>query len=256
MTRSTNYDELAGSFDRRYEGDDYTDVERMVLDFAEPGGRVLEVGCGTGHWLALLHAVGAEVSGLDASPEMLHRARAKVPGAELCLGSAERLPWTDAFFDRVLCVNAFHHFPQKREFIAEARRVLASTGALLIVGMDPHTRLDRWWVYEYFEGTLEIDRARFPASQTIRTWMQGEGFDEAVTVVAQHMQRQAPLSKASSGGRLAKSSTSQLAVLSEDEYARGLERIHRANSRLQAQGRELVLSADIRLYATIGRVRA
>lgn len=41
MNRSVDYHELAGSFDRRFEGEDHADVARMVLEFAEPGRRAL-----------------------------------------------------------------------------------------------------------------------------------------------------------------------------------------------------------------------
>jgi hypothetical protein len=48
--------------------------------------------------------------GLDASSQMLAQARAQVAGAGLALGRAENLPWAGQTFDRVFCINAFHHF--------------------------------------------------------------------------------------------------------------------------------------------------
>lgn len=68
---------------------------------------MLEVGCRTGKWLAELVAAGADVAGLDASAEMLARARKVVEG-DLQLGVAECLPWTESTFDAVLYVNALH----------------------------------------------------------------------------------------------------------------------------------------------------
>ncbi len=70
---------------------------------------------------------------------MLERARASVPQAELLHGSAERLPWPEGSFDRVLCINALHHFADAPAFIAGARRVLRPGGGLIVVGLDPHT---------------------------------------------------------------------------------------------------------------------
>jgi ubiquinone/menaquinone biosynthesis C-methylase UbiE len=58
-------------------------------------------------------------------------------------GHASHLPFPDAVFDLIFCVNAFHHFAHPYRFVAEARRVLRADGALAIIGMDPHLHRDR-----------------------------------------------------------------------------------------------------------------
>jgi hypothetical protein len=55
-------------------------------------------------------------------------------------------------------------------------------------------------------------------------------------------------------GHLEKDVTSQLAVLSDQEYQRGVDRIRRALEAAEARGKSLYLSADLRLYATFGSV--
>jgi ubiquinone/menaquinone biosynthesis C-methylase UbiE len=143
MTRSVDYNRIAETFDRRYEENDYSGVEAALMAFVgeQADQRVLEVGCGTGHWLRSCHARGARVTGLDASARMLARAKAHAPGAMLAQGSAERLPWTGASFGRLFCVNAFHHFQDKVGFLAEAMRVLRPGGLIMTIGLDPHTGL-------------------------------------------------------------------------------------------------------------------
>jgi 2-polyprenyl-3-methyl-5-hydroxy-6-metoxy-1,4-benzoquinol methylase len=76
----TNYTPIAATFDRRYALNDYSGVERTVRTFlAGTAAPVLEVGCGTGHWLAFAAAEGVSAVGLDASEAMLARARERLP---------------------------------------------------------------------------------------------------------------------------------------------------------------------------------
>src|SRR6266705_7152379 len=62
-------------------------------DFHHGLRHVLEVGCGTGHWLRLVGGSGIRVTGLDASARRLTYAKTRAPAAALAQGCAERLPW-------------------------------------------------------------------------------------------------------------------------------------------------------------------
>ena len=66
---SVDYDSVANTYDRRYDNNDYSGIEAALGAFMGPthDGRVLEVGCGTGHWLRLLGARGIRAAGLDVS---------------------------------------------------------------------------------------------------------------------------------------------------------------------------------------------
>jgi ubiquinone/menaquinone biosynthesis C-methylase UbiE len=252
--RRTNYDAIAQAYDQRYERNEFRALESVVDDFATRGEsqRLLEVGCGTGHWLARLAARGVAVAGLDASLEMLAKAREKLADVELVHGRAESLPWHDASFDRVLCINALHHFSDKVTFVREARRVLRPGGALLIIGLDPHSGFDRWFIYEWFDGVLELDLARYPATAEIREWLNGAGFSDIATSVAQHAVASLDAETAIQKGQLNRAATSQLTILTEAEYASALERIRERAASERAQGRALHLEVDVRLYATRG----
>jgi ubiquinone/menaquinone biosynthesis C-methylase UbiE len=254
MVKRVDYDAVASRYDARYEQQDFTGVQRAVVAFAAaPSAAVLEVGCGTGHWLAtLLGFQVATVVGVDSSFRMLERACATAPRALLARASAEALPWRDASFDRVLCVNALHHFPDPQGFLAEARRVLRSGGGLLTIGLDPHTGGDRWWVYDYFPSALAADRARYLPAGKIRQLMQEAGFLDCETREAQHIPAALPTRVAAARGLLDRRSTSQLMVISDGEYEAGVERIRMAQPRAGEQ--EPMLRADLRLYATSGWV--
>src|SRR5262249_35149995 len=153
LNRTTCYDEIAEGYDRRYRHFDYREIEEALTAFLDGGPAsdvprvaksVLEVGCGTGHWLAFLSGRRCRAVGLDLSHQMI--ARAKGSGAGLVRGRAETLPFADESFDRVICVHALHHFQDREYFFGEARRVLKTGGGFINIGLDPHADRDTWWI--------------------------------------------------------------------------------------------------------------
>jgi SAM-dependent methyltransferase len=163
-------------------------------------------------------------------------------------------PWGDRTFERVFCINALHHFEDKLGFLREAHRVLVPGGQIMTVGLDPHTGVDRWYIYEYFERVLAIDKLRYPASHQIRKWMHALGCSSVRTSEVQHLPVRLSARAAIEQGSLDKNVTSQLAVLPDEEYERGLDRIRRALESAEARGESLYLTADLRLHATFGSV--
>jgi SAM-dependent methyltransferase len=150
----------------------------------------------------------------------------------------------------VFCINAFHHFERKQQFLVEARRVLRPGGGLLIVGLDPHTATDRRWEYEYFPSARRTDLVRFPPAERIRGWMSEAGFWNMATTEAQHFETNMLAGEALDQGRLDKNQSSQLALLSVDEYARGIARVRQEIETASRRGEEFRIVSDLRLYAT------
>ncbi len=256
INRHADYDQIAHTYDHRYERNSYAGVEQALRGFvgSQPGLQILEVGCGTGHWMEFLQAYRVHITGLDFSTGMLSQAHRRLPGIPLVQGTAERLPWPTGLFDRVFCVNALHHFPDKAVFLAETRRVLRPAGRILTVGLDPHSRLDQWYVYDYFKESLEIDKARYPAASSLRTWMRGAGFQDCITQEVEHWTYRLPAHEILRQGRLDKTATSQLSVLTDAEYQRGMEWIRADIERAEAKGETLFLTANLRLYGTSGSI--
>ncbi len=99
----------------------------------------LDVGGGTGR--AARAVPGVDWTVVDASADMLAQAAERdIPGIR---GDAIRLPVADGSVDAVTIVDALHHIGRPREAIAEAARVLAPGGVLVIRDFDPNTVLGR-----------------------------------------------------------------------------------------------------------------
>jgi ubiquinone/menaquinone biosynthesis C-methylase UbiE len=115
-----------------------------TLDLAQValGESVLDIGCGTGTLaIAAKHRVGsaASVTGIDASPQMIARARKKARrvGADVTFATAdvENLPYAAGTFDVVLSTVMLHHLSEqgRQKCIREVRRVLKPGGRLLVL---------------------------------------------------------------------------------------------------------------------------
>jgi SAM-dependent methyltransferase len=99
---------------------------------ALPPGPALDAACGTGRHAEYLAARGHDVIGVDGSPEMLERARSRVPKAAFRLGDLHALPVPDDHVDLITCALALTHVPDLGPVIAEFARVLRPGGHLVI----------------------------------------------------------------------------------------------------------------------------
>ena len=93
---------------------------------AQPGERLLDLGCGDGQLTARIAATGADARGVDASPAMVAAARAR--GIATDEAGAENLPYNDASFDAVFSNAALHWVREQDAMMAEVHRVLRPGG--------------------------------------------------------------------------------------------------------------------------------
>lgn len=111
-------------------------VVRAMID-AAAAGDALDAACGTGRHAAYMAARGHRVTGVDATPEMLEKARERVPDADLREGDLESLPIDDASAELAVCGLALSHLAQITPAVAELARVLRPGGRLIISDLHP-----------------------------------------------------------------------------------------------------------------------
>ena len=105
---------------------------RYLQQYLPQSGRALEVGCGSARVSRFLAGAGFEVVGVDCEPPAIHlagqRLRASGVKADLLLGDAFGLPFSDQTFDVVLSTGLLEHFPDPSPIVAEMARVLRRGG--------------------------------------------------------------------------------------------------------------------------------
>jgi SAM-dependent methyltransferase len=101
----------------------------LVATLAPP---CLEIGCGEGTNLARL-ARGGLVVGIDRYPAKARFAATAVPAARVATADATALPFPDGAFASVFIRDLLHHLSEPRRATAEAVRVLAPGGTLLVL---------------------------------------------------------------------------------------------------------------------------
>lgn len=112
----------------------------VLLDAANLSGteRVLDLGCGPGHAGLHLSPHAAAVVGLDPSPAMLSEAatladQRQSRNVEWVVGTAEKIPWPNGSFDRVVSRKTVHHWTNPKRGLEEAARVMAPGGSMLMI---------------------------------------------------------------------------------------------------------------------------
>jgi ArsR family transcriptional regulator len=123
-----------------------SEVERAI-DRAlghRPLGRLVDIGTGTGRMIELFGPRASQAIGIDRSSEMLRLARVKLEAAgihsSLRQGDMYALPLDDGTADSIIIHQVLHYAHSPAAAIAEAARVLAPGGSLLVVDFAAHER--------------------------------------------------------------------------------------------------------------------
>lgn len=142
-TAQFDFDQIADSYDRWYDtaiGKRYDKLEKQAIDRmltgVAKGSRVLEVGCGTGHWSRYFSDQGFEVTGIDLSARMIEVAKQKnIPNSHFEVADGRNLPFKDRSFDAAVAITALEFATDPKRIISEMVRCVKNTKGVIIIGV-------------------------------------------------------------------------------------------------------------------------
>ncbi len=142
---------LAKDYDRWYDtpvGKMHDQLEKSavlkLLQPAKPGDRLLDVGCGTGHWSRFFASQGFEVVGIDSCPEMIEVARSQDdPGCYFEIADACNLPFDNASFETVAAMATLEFVRDPAVAAAEMLRCIKPGGSVIVGALNKLASINR-----------------------------------------------------------------------------------------------------------------
>jgi trans-aconitate methyltransferase len=134
----------------QWDAEAYDQKHAFVFEYGEdllsllapqPGERILDVGCGTGHLTNKIAATGAQVVGLDSSPEMIATGRATYPEVEFVLADASDFSFAEPF-DAIFS-NAALHWVERAEAAVICMARALRPGGRFVIEMGGYGNIER-----------------------------------------------------------------------------------------------------------------
>lgn len=126
------------------------------------GDKILDAGCGTGYLLNFMVKDG-QGYGVDISHQAIAQAKKSFPKFDFSVGSIEKLPFVDNFFDKIYCFNVVEHLKDQDKALWQLRRVLKPKGTI-IFGTNIRNSLS-WQLFKLFLGGDSTHTREFTADE-------------------------------------------------------------------------------------------
>jgi len=138
-----DFGSIAETYDRWYEtrkGRAYDALEKRAIEKMlprpAPGLRLLDVGCGTGHWSAFFGILGFKVTGVDVAPEMVAVARKRrIADAAFRVADAHYLPFGDGQFDLAAAITTLEFVRDAEAVVREMVRCTRRPEGFILLGV-------------------------------------------------------------------------------------------------------------------------
>ncbi len=225
--KKTDYSKIAKIYDDnpvRHYGLPDSDLVKYISDTKLSSYNILDIACGTGNYLRFhidyFKSEKINWHGIDLSYDMLKIARAKLPEVEFIEEDAACLSFEPDMFNYVANNLAFHHFEKKSKVLDEVARVLKEGGKFKVKDISPF-EMQRFWVYQYFPSAYFEDLNRFWEPQLLFYELQTRGFQVHIQLDCKI--EELLLEELLRDAR--KRDASQFAIISDEDYQEGIDRI-------------------------------
>lgn len=256
MDKQVNYNSISNSYDKRYTASPLQGLAQEFLDLIqrEHPVNILEIGCGTGHWLNLISSPNTNLYGIDLSLGMLREANKNNNKLKLVNAKANQLPLIKSHFDLIMCINAIHHFENPLGFVSSIKSLLKPGGRFYIAGLDPADLNIKWYLYDYFNNAYEYDLKRYPKFEELNQALSENGF-AGITIKTLHIISNIFINdKVFTDTFIEKDQASQLAILSDEEYQIGIAKIKTAINTANMNKTELIFPVHLIFKGITGTV--
>lgn len=114
-------------------------IDAVLALIGKAHGKILDAGCGEGHFLERLRKEGQKsVYGIDLSEKRVLEARKRAPHATVKRGDVTKIPFSNGFFDTVVCMDVLEHLDEPWKATSELMRVTKKGGRVIV--SVPHER--------------------------------------------------------------------------------------------------------------------
>ncbi len=216
-----NYNQISTIYDDVRQADATLITCFLAEVTLQDGANVLDLGCGTGNYTdAFQKMAPVKMHGVEPSAGMRQKAQAKNRHISFKQGHATQIPFTDSYFDFVYLTDVIHHVPNIELMFAELQRVTKPNAKICIVTQS-HAQIAARPIVRFFPGTALADQARYPTIKKIiaaatkngLTWLKtGTLFENDTINLDAHFLT-----------LVKKKGYSMLHLISDEEYARGLQ---------------------------------
>ena len=150
-------------------------VKHLAL---KPGQKILNIWSRTGLAIPYLRqkCSGIEIVNLEVSPEFIKLAQKKFPGENFRETDLETLPFSNGYFDRILCLETLEHTPQPLVFLTELRQTLRPEGRL-VMSLPPATAEFPLRIYDLFFKNHGEGPHKFLSSRKVKKLLGAAGFE-------------------------------------------------------------------------------
>ncbi|MBA7487169.1 hypothetical protein ES707_22731 [subsurface metagenome] len=121
------------SIEELTQGLERTDLWKIFRRYLPEKGKILEGGCGLGHWVKFLKEKGYDTIGVERDSQTVIKGKTEVSDLPVFEGDVTSLNFPGSYFDAYLSLGVIEHFEEgPRKILEEAKRVLKPRGVFLV----------------------------------------------------------------------------------------------------------------------------